>query len=55
MNSKNVGFLSQLVSALDDMCPKLETAYNNKEYEKLKELKEEILKINKKISEKTKW
>ncbi len=54
MNTKNISLISQLVSAMDDIYPKLETAYNNKDFDKFKKIKEEILTINKKISEKAK-
>ena len=51
MNTKNIDLISQLASALSDATEKLERYYNDKDYDKFKKIKEEMININKKIIE----
>lgn len=51
---EEISFLNQLLKTLEEAEPKLETAYERKDYTNFNKLKKLILQIQKKISEITK-
>ena len=54
MNQRKIELLTQLVSTLNDDLTKLNESYQKKDLEKFKMIKEEMIKIQKKVEEQTK-
>ncbi len=51
MEPKKISIISQIISVLEDAVEKLENSYSEKDIEHFKKAREEILSIQKKISE----
>ena len=55
MDDRKIELITQLVETMNDDLTKLKESYEKKDIEKLKKIKEEMIKIQKKIEEVTKW
>ena len=51
MKKEEVEYLSQIVKTLEDVIPRLESSYNNKNPENFNKIKKFILQAQRKISE----
>ncbi|MEK6918823.1 MAG: hypothetical protein AABW73_02180 [Nanoarchaeota archaeon] len=54
MDDRKIELITQLVETMNDDLTKLKESYEKKDIEKLKKIKEEMIKIQKKIEEVTK-